>query len=316
MEIHPRSDDELDQWVALLNLGDPAPKSVDDAVRLEAAPAGDVHARPALSGVVDGDVVAIGEARPVFGGPRGWYAVLVKVAPTYRGRGLGDVMLEAVHDALASEQPPGLQVSARDDDPRSRTWAEARGFDLWAHRFQSSLDVSHADLSELERLEAEAAASGYRIIQPSPDDDRRLFELSTTLLMDAPDLDGGEPPSWELFEHSRRTLVDRAGTFVVTHGDEWVGLSELFVIAEGERYTAFTGVASGHRGRRLAELLKLKAIACCREAGIGVMRTNNLSINAPILALNRRLGYVQEPGVWVLRRDVTTTTPHRDRRAQ
>lgn len=302
MDIHLRREDEMDAWVDLLNEDDPAPQSVADVVRMEAAPPGDDRARPKLSATRGGDLVGLALAYPAFGGPRGWYSALVKVAPAQRGHGLGDRLVAALQDAIGDPRPPGLQTKVGDDDPGSRAWAEARGFSLWAHRFQSTLDVATADTSELPALEARAAAAGYRVIQPTPDDDRRLYDLDVRLVMDAPDLEGGEPPSWELFQHSRRTLVDRDGTFVAERGGEWVGFTELFVSGDRDRYTAFTGVEREHRGSGLARLLKLRTIAYCKEAGIEVMRTNNLSVNEPMLAVNRRLGYRPEPGVWLMRR--------------
>ena len=69
-------------------------------------------------------------------------------------------------------------------------------------------------------------------------------------------------------------------------------------------FNAFNGVRREYRGRGIALALKLLAIDFCRRSGAARIRTNNDSENAPMLAINRRLGYVPEPGWYVLRREV------------
>ena len=58
-----------------------------------------------------------------------------------------------------------------------------------------------------------------------------------------------------------------------------------------------------YRGRGLALALKLLAIDFCRRSGARTLHTHNDSENAPMLAVNRRLGYVPAPGWCTLRRE-------------
>jgi RimJ/RimL family protein N-acetyltransferase len=53
----------------------------------------------------------------------------------------------------------------------------------------------------------------------------------------------------------------------------------------------FTGTLRAYRGRGLALAVKLASIAWAREHGVTSMQTNNDETNAPMLAINRRLGY-------------------------
>lgn len=72
-----------------------------------------------------------------------------------------------------------------------------------------------------------------------------------------------------------------------------------------------TGVARDWRGRGIAKALKQTQIVAAREAGIGLLRTQNDLGNAPMRRINEQLGY--RPSVeWIhlsgpLLRDVTKT---------
>lgn len=73
-------------------------------------------------------------------------------------------------------------------------------------------------------------------------------------------------------------------------------------------YNELTAVQPHARGRGLALPLKLEVIRRARAAGLRVMKTNNLSTNAPMLAVNRRLGFAAQPGAFGLRRPVGPTS--------
>ena len=66
-------------------------------------------------------------------------------------------------------------------------------------------------------------------------------------------------------------------------------------------YNVHTGVLRPYRGRGLGLALKLAAISYAQAQGARYLRTNNDSLNAPVLALNQRLGYQSEPGKYSLR---------------
>ena len=63
-------------------------------------------------------------------------------------------------------------------------------------------------------------------------------------------------------------------------------------------HNKFTAVLPQARGRGLTLPLKLEAIRRAQSAGLRVMRTNNHSENVPMLAVNRRLGFVPQVGKW------------------
>ncbi len=72
--------------------------------------------------------------------------------------------------------------------------------------------------------------------------------------------------------------------------------------ASNYMYNMMTGVESAYRGRHIALALKLLIIKYARRYGAAYLRTNNDSENAPILAVNRKLGYQPQPGKYMLLR--------------
>jgi RimJ/RimL family protein N-acetyltransferase len=83
------------------------------------------------------------------------------------------------------------------------------------------------------------------------------------------------------------------GSFVVVdEGGRLVSLASLVVdTVAGRAENDWTATLPELRGRKLALLAKLATIRWAREAGIREIVTANDDYNAPMLALNERLGY-------------------------
>jgi mycothiol synthase len=74
-------------------------------------------------------------------------------------------------------------------------------------------------------------------------------------------------------------------------------------ISPKEYWNAFTGVSREFRGNGIAKTLKRLAANVAFHQGAERIRTFNLSVNEPVLKVNRSLGYVREPGHWIMERD-------------
>lgn len=76
----------------------------------------------------------------------------------------------------------------------------------------------------------------------------------------------------------------------------YAGLSVLYKAAAGDWLTqGLTGVRRSFRGRGVATALKLKTIAYARAYGAREIRTWNEINNAPIVAINEKLGFIRPP---------------------
>ena len=66
-------------------------------------------------------------------------------------------------------------------------------------------------------------------------------------------------------------------------------------------YNLFTGVDKRYRGRKLAQAVKVLALRYAREVlKVNTVRTNHNSQNDPMIAIDRKLGYIQTPGSFIM----------------
>jgi RimJ/RimL family protein N-acetyltransferase len=82
------------------------------------------------------------------------------------------------------------------------------------------------------------------------------------------------------------------GSSIALHDETPVALGLLHVDREhGTADNGFTATAREFRGRGLATIVKLRSLRWAAENGIERVTTSNDETNAPMLAVNRRLGY-------------------------
>lgn len=75
----------------------------------------------------------------------------------------------------------------------------------------------------------------------------------------------------------------------------WVGFAATSIQrAEGYAFSEMTGVLSSHRGRGISLALKLAAVRFARRSGMRWLRTFHHPDNASAIAMNRRLGFVDD----------------------
>jgi GNAT superfamily N-acetyltransferase len=99
---------------------------------------------------------------------------------------------------------------------------------------------------------------------------------------------------------SRRDL-----SFAVLDGDRV--LSFVTTTADPDRgviWSNLTGTVPSDRGRGLAKVVKSHALAAARDAGFVTASTGNDAGNAPMLAVNRWLGYRETSGAWTAEKDL------------
>lgn len=253
-----------------------------------------------------GAVVAMGDTWRDTWLPAGLFSVGVIVEPAWRNQGLGSRLLADVTAFAQARGATQLEAEVRDADPAALRFAEGRGFHMERHTFESVLDLTTFDerpfLPALER----AVAAGLRFLSlanlaPVTETlQRRLYDLNRSTALDNPGNRGVFAPFDEFRQFVFEASWFRAdGQIVAADGDRWVGLAAVAFYPEtASAFNAFTGVDRGYRGQGLATALKVLAIRRAREYGACSIRTNNDSQNAPMLAINRKLGYLPEPGLY------------------
>jgi RimJ/RimL family protein N-acetyltransferase len=90
----------------------------------------------------------------------------------------------------------------------------------------------------------------------------------------------------------RHPLFTAEGSFVAFDDGDAAAVSLLIVDHDtGRAVNMFTGTRTGYRGRGHALAVKLASIEWAAANGVTKLITNNDATNAPMLAVNSRLGY-------------------------
>jgi len=306
--LHPQTD--FPRIAQLRQTVDPEPISVEQLQEWEdQIPQGQIRRR-VVAIAEQGQIVGFNDAGRDPWMPSGLFDVQVLVDPDWRQQGIGMLLLQ---DALQFSQARGatrLQGMVRDHCSACLRFAERQGFHRERHRFESTLNLSGFDERRFAgRVEA-AEAAGMRFftladLGNTEEAQRRLHALNERLNRDTPGYQ-----AWLTFE-AFQTIVCGAswyradGQIVAASGADWVGMAAVGFFAETQSmYNMFTGVDRAYRGRGIALALKLLTIRCARAYHARYVRTHNDSENAPMLAVNRKLGYLPEPGLYRVARDL------------
>ncbi len=222
-----------------------------------------------------------------FSAEPGRALVSLAVHPRSRRRGIGTALWEAVETHLVDIGARRVSIPSRDDDASAR-FARARRF-----HHASSDTLLEVDPRRVASVTApfgvEVRAMTTFVADPQP-----VYRCDAETMTDEPGpFDAGAMTfeAWRrhVWEHP---LVDRELSLTAVVGGDVVGTTFLCTDREtGQGLNGGTGVARAFRGRGLGLLLKRQSLALAAEAGITRVVTHNDETNAPMLAINRRLGY-------------------------
>lgn len=263
----------------------------------------------------DGSVVGLGQACWRDGEP-GACLGRVFVAPAARRRGVAAALTRTLVDDVRAAGRTGLTLETVEGDHLEPVMRR-HGFQPDMVIEQNWADTSAASDELLARWVATGeAAEGYALVTydaPAPAALAEAFVAVRHVMNDAPRREG-EPP----FEFSLEELRAVEDTAVAAGQDWWVvavrheasgelvGISEMFL---PRRQPALalqgdTGVVPAHRGHGLGAWMKAvnhQRLRAERPA-VEVVQTWNASSNAPMLRINRDLGFapVQRYRSWYL----------------
>jgi GNAT superfamily N-acetyltransferase len=233
----------------------------------------------------DGRVVGTGYAFLAFFGDESTAHCRVVVGRSHRRRGIGRELFERVEEHARVIGAQRLLASF-DENPAGVAFATALGFseartEQWAvldPRLLHTEPPTDVDLRPLGSVDPHLA---HAVDMEASRDMPSIEEI-----------DDMQYDDWARFvlDHPLLTLDGSVLAFV---DDEPAALSLLTADpASGRASSMFTGTMRAYRGRGLGRAVKLASIAWAREHGVTQMATRNDESNQPMLAINRRLGYV------------------------
>jgi GNAT superfamily N-acetyltransferase len=209
----------------------------------------------------------------------------VHVRASHRRRGLGSALYEPVLAHVERLGATSLLTSFPENDA-GVAFATARGFHEERAEAESVLDP---------RTVEERPASDVELRRVSEIDPRLAYEVDIAATRDMPSTEPiDEIPYDDWVGHVLDyPFFTREGSYVAMVDGVAAAVSLLIADAEsGRGANMFTGTQRAYRGRGLGLAVKLASIAWAGDHGITQIATRNDETNAPMLAINRRLGYV------------------------
>ena len=180
----------------------------------------------------------------------------------------------------------GTLLSSFHENPAGVAFASRLGFSLSRAEQLATLDP---------RSVRDEASGGVDLRPVSSVDPRLVYAVDLEATLDMPQAEAVDDlPYDEWVGHVLEYPGFSAeGSFVALADGVAAAVSLLGADPEsGRGHSLFTGTLRAYRGRGLARAVKLASIRWAAANGITTMTAANDETNAPMLAINRRLGYV------------------------
>ncbi len=229
----------------------------------------------------------------------GTFSLFVVVDPARRGRSVGSKLYYRALDRARELGVKQLYTTVREDSPGSMGFVTRRGFRPTGHtQRESRLDVAKADTAAFGDVLGRLASIGIRIAtlaELGADDEqvlRGVYEVDAESGQDEPgSVDYQAPP----FEQWRELIFEPGVSpewfWVALDGDRPVGMASLRPPSADVAESGLTAVLRAYRGKGVASGLKVAVSEWARERGIRYIYTGNDLTNAPMLAINTKLGF-------------------------
>ena len=236
-----------------------------------------------LVAMVDGSIVGTATARRnTSSSEAGVGALALHVHPGHRRRGIGTTLLEAAGHHLATIGVRRVQVIVA---PGAEPFARHHGYTPQRTAHFSALDL-RPDRPRPAVPEGVVLAPLHQL------DDEALYRAHVVAASDEPGPVPADALSFETWRHTIRDDpdLDEHLSTVALAGGRIVA----FTLVSRDRHRIWsdmTATVPQRRGRGLALLVKGLALSRAATGGAAVAYTANDETNAPMLAVNRRLGY-------------------------
>ncbi len=237
------------------------------------------------------------------------FMVNLLVDPPYQGKGIGRAIYERIANELTELDAIVAWSMNKEDLPVRVEFFRKRGFYEKQRLWESRLDVTTADPSQFREYLDNASKQGITFTTLAEEQHkglealRKIHELVQLIMADMPREAPFTPVTYEQWEALalRNPRLVPEGFIIAKDGSKYVGLSNVFrnetepqLLNQDD-----TGVIREYRGRGIATALKLKITEYAQNHGYTRIKTWNDSRNAPMLAVNTKLGFKRQVG-WMI----------------
>jgi len=251
-----------------------------------------------------GMAVGFGEYKHLFFSyhPRK-FAVEIEVHPEWQQRGIGQLLYARLMEELARVEAEAVWSQVLSTSIPAIEFLHKRGFVEKRKMIESRLDLKKFDSAKLAGIMEKLGSEGVTIASFSSEmradrsAGRRLMDLEDSAAGDIPNIVEDLPMNFHDYEviilNSPIMLWD--DSFIAKYGEIYVGSSSLLESGvRGMVEQGFTAVRPGYRGRGIAQAVKLQVALHAKNRGAKYIRTHNDSENKPMLAVNRKAGFVEQ----------------------
>jgi len=232
-------------------------------------------------------------------GDSGSYLIDIRVDQNRWRQGVGTALFDILRSRLVERQATRLLSWVREDAKAGRGFAVGQGFRETGQVIEEyRLHVPDANTAAYKGIEERLRGEGMRFASLAElrTDDATFLRALRRLWNDAAGGSSDSERSGDSLSTWRRNVLEGPGQSAETH---WIALEQerpvgttfLKRLSDDAAENDYTGVAPGQRGRGIAPVLKLHAIAWAQSHGVDWFYTSSELGNAPMLAINRRLGY-------------------------
>jgi mycothiol synthase len=265
--------------------------------------------RKRMVAIHDGRMVGFATASYTPGDPVGDFFIVCWVHHDLRRQGIGQQMTQEVISFALAQRAQKLITWVREDASFALRFAERLGFVKVAVGAENVLELESFDITTFNDPMMKLTTQGFAFTDfyrwgDTLEHRHALHNLFLALLRDAPNND--YQPSFEDFQ--TQTLEHKffapSGVQLAldAHGQA-IGFSSLnFNPSSKESFCDGTWVHADHRGQGLAFALKLAGCRWALSVGVQKIVTGNDSSNAPMLAINTKLGFKTQIGLWQMQR--------------
>ena len=230
--------------------------------------------------------------------------VAIAVDPAHRGKGIGSGLAEAADAHLGAL---GIRTTRSEslDEPAARALATSRGFEEIG-----SSSVSAVDPRTVEPLPVPEDVTIVPFAEI--DDPEPIWALDLRVSRDIPNSETFDALSLEQWvsQYWRTPLVDDDASLAAVVDGTIVAVTFIRVDRpSGRAQNALAGTLPPYRGRGLATMLKSHSLHRAAALGATIALTDNDEANAPMLAVNSRLGYRPFARRLTWRRSPPTSAP-------
>jgi GNAT superfamily N-acetyltransferase len=249
-----------------------------------------------LVGYLDGALVGCAYVGPTIGTNREVNIMRADVLPHARRNGVGTALYAELSRHAASRGVRELELWMSVAQTDGKAFAERRGF-----RELMRVREVHLDLTSAPPV-AVVPPEGVQIVtlEDRPEVGPGMYEVGLEAIPDMPSvepLEAGTYEEWKAFELDTAMLRPDL-TSVALAGDEVIGYAILTARADGRLGKhRLCGVKRAWRGRGVALALKQQLVASAQASGMERLITENADDNAPMRAVNQRLGYAPAPDI-------------------